>query len=562
MTAQSMPHQQVLKVFTGLLATLLVATLSSTIVTSTLPTILAELNGTQSHYTWVVTAMLLTSTVTTPIWGKLADLFSKKMLYQVAIAIFTVGCVLGGFSQTMPQLIAFRAVQGIGLGGLQSLVQAVIAALVVPRERGRYGGYIGAIFAISTASGPLVGGLLVDSPLGWRWTFWVCVPITVIAFIVLGRILKLPVVKYDVSIDWFGATFIVGGVALLLVWITLAGKSFAWLSWHTAALLGGSAVLIALAVYVESKVREPVIPLHLFHNRTFTLAVVASLAVGTTMFVGTVFLVQYFQISRGFSPSIAGLLTLPMVIGMVCASTITGRIVSRIGRTKPFLLGGSLPLLAGLFLLASVDHATNLVWMSVFLTLLGIGVGSVMQNLVLVAQNTVGMRYVGVATAAVTFFRTLGGAIGVSALGAVLSAQVSDITAASLAARGLHADAHVSAGSLDFDALPAPVADIVRAAYGDATGTLFLISAALAVITAVSVLFIKEAPLRDTFDLADKPTPTPPTPANSHTPTRVRNPRSTPPRRSPRPRRRPRTRSRRFQIRRTAGTRAPARRNL
>ncbi|WP_277680864.1 MDR family MFS transporter [Saccharomonospora azurea] len=515
-----MPHRQILKAFTGLLSALLVAMLSSTIVSSALPTILADLHGTQGQYTWVVTAMLLTSTATTPIWGKLSDLFSKKVLYQTAIVIFTIGCVLGGFAQSMPQLIAFRAVQGIGMGGLQALIQAVIAAMIAPRDRGRYAGYIGATFAIATVSGPLVGGLVVDSPLGWRWSFWVCVPIAVIAFILLGRTLKLPVVKRDVSIDWLGATLIVGSVTVLLVWVTLAGKDFAWWSPHTAVLVGAAVLLGAGAILVESKVREPVVPLHLFRNRTFTLAVVGSLAVGTAMFGGTVFLVQYFQTARGFSPSIAGLLTLPMVLGMVSSSTITGRLVSRLGRTKPFLVGGSLVLLVGLTLLSQVDHDTNLWWMGVFLALMGIGVGSVMQNLVLAAQNTVGMRNVGAATATVTFFRTLGGATGVSALGAVLGARVSAIVSESLAARGIATDGGFTTnGTLDVNALPAPVQEIVRAAYGDATGTLFLISAVIVVVTAVAVLFIRETPLRDTLDLDDDQNP-----ARAHT---TRSPRRT-----------------------------------
>ncbi|WP_040918927.1 MDR family MFS transporter [Saccharomonospora glauca] len=501
-----MPHRQILKAFTGLLSALLVAMLSSTIVSSALPTILADLHGTQGHYTWVVTAMLLTSTATTPIWGKLSDLFSKKVLYQTAIVIFTVGCVLGGFAQSMPHLIAFRALQGIGMGGLQALIQAVIAAMIAPRDRGRYAGYIGATFAVATVSGPLVGGFIVDSPLGWRWSFWVCVPIAVVSFILLGRTLKLPVVKRDVSIDWLGATLIVGGVAVLLIWITLAGKDFPWWGPHTAALLGGAALLIAAAIVVESKVREPVVPLHLFRNRTFTLSVIGSLAVGTAMFGGTVFLVQYFQIARGFSPTIAGLLTLPMVGGMVGSSTIVGRIVSRVGRTKPFLVAGSLVLLLGLALLSQVDHDTNLWQMGVFLALMGIGVGSVMQNLVLAAQNTVGMSNVGAATATVTFFRTLGGATGVSALGAVLASRVSDLVAQSLAARGVPATGGIpGGGNLDVEALPAPMQEIVRAAYGDATGTLFLISALIAVVTVLAVVFIRETPLRDTLDLDEGP---------------------------------------------------------
>ncbi|WP_007026730.1 MDR family MFS transporter [Saccharomonospora iraqiensis] len=513
-----MSHRQVLKAFTGLLLALLVAILSSTVVSSALPTILADLDGTQSQYAWVVTAMLLTSTATTPIWGKLADLFSKKVLYQVAIVIFTLGSVLGGFALTMPQLIGFRALQGIGMGGLQALIQAVMAAMITPRERGRYAGYIGATFAVATTSGPLIGGLIVDSPLGWRFTFWVGVPIAVAAFVVLGRTLKLPVVKRDIKIDWLGALLLVSGVTLLLVWFSLAGQDFAWLSPTTGWLVGGALALLALAVFVETRVSEPVVPLRLFRDRTFTLAIVGSLAVGTAMFGGAVFLVQYFQIARGYSPTVAGLLTLPMVGGMVASSTITGRIVSRTGRTKPFLVAGSLVLLTGLSLLSTVDHTTNLGWMGVFLALMGTGVGSMMQNLVLAAQNTVGMRNVGAATATVTFFRTLGGSAGVSVLGAVLAMRVADHITSTLTARGLPVGDALNGGggTLDVDALPPPVREVVRAAYGHATGTLFLIAACAALVTVVAVAFIREQPLRETLDLDDHDGTTPPAP---HTPT-------------------------------------------
>lgn len=498
-----MSHRQIMRAFTGLLLALLVAILSSTIVSNALPRILAELDGTQSEYTWVVTAMLLTSTATTPIWGKLSDLFSKKLLYQLAIVIFTVGSVLGGISQSMPQLIGFRALQGVGMGGLQALIQAVMAAMITPRERGRYAGYIGATFALATTSGPLLGGLIVDSPLGWRWCFWVCVPIAVLAFIVLGRTLHLPVIKRPVKIDWLGATLLVAGVALLLIWSSLAGKDFAWLSWTTAGFVGGSLLLLAAGLLVETRVSEPMVPLRLFRDRTFSLAVLGSLAVGTAMFGGAVFLAQYYQIARGYSPAHAGLLTLPMVLGMFVSSTVSGQIVSRTGRTKPFLIGGSTVLLIALGGLSLVDHTMNLVLMGVLLALMGIGIGAVMQNLVLAAQNTVGMRDIGSATATVTFFRTLGGSAGVSALGAILASRVSSEIVASLSAKGIPVGNAVNGGggTLDVASLPAPVQEVVRAAYGDATGTVFLINAAAALITLVAVLFLRERPLRDTLDI-------------------------------------------------------------
>ncbi|MEU3270160.1 MFS transporter [Saccharomonospora sp. NPDC006951] len=503
-----MTHRQILEAFTGLLLALLVAILSSTIVSNALPTILADLDGTQSQYTWVVTAMLLTSTATTPIWGKLSDLFSKKLLYQIAIVVFTAGSALGGIAQSMPELITYRALQGIGMGGLQALIQAVMAAMISPRERGKYSGYIGATFAVATVSGPLLGGVIVDSPLGWRWCFWVCVPIAVIAFIVLGKTLHLPVIKRPVKIDWLGATLLVGGVALLLIWISLAGKNFSWLSAETSLFVGGAVLLLALAMFVETRVAEPVVPLRLFRNRAFSLTVIGTLAVGTAMFGGAVFLAQYYQIARGYSPTHAGLMTLPMVLGLFVSSTISGQVVSRIGRTKPFLLFGSVLLLAALGLLSTIDHTTNLVWMGVFLAMMGIGVGSLMQNLVLVAQNTVGMRDIGSATAVVTFFRTLGGSAGVSALGAVLATQVADHITRDLAARGIPAAGALNGGggTLNLAALPEPVRQVVRAAYGDATGTLFLIAACIAIVTVVAVAFIRETPLRSTLDI-EKPAP-------------------------------------------------------
>lgn len=505
-----MSQREVMQAFIGLLLALLVAILSSTIVSNALPRIIADLDGTQSQYTWVITAMLLTSTATTPIWGKLADLFSKKLLYQLAIVIFTVGSVLGGFAESMPELITYRAVQGIGMGGLQALVQAVIAAMISPRDRGRYSGYIGATFAVATVSGPLLGGIIVDSPLGWRWCFWVTVPVAVLALIVLGKTLKLPVIKRDVKIDWLGATLIVGGVALVLIWVSLAGKEFDWWSPTTAAFLGGAAVALALAVFVESKVSEPVVPLKLFRNRSFTLTVIGTLAVGTAMFGGAVFLAQYYQIARGYSPTEAGLMTMPMVLGMFLSTTISGQVVSRIGRTKPFLVGGALILVVALSLLGTIDSEINLAQMGVYLALMGIGTGCLMQNLVLVAQNTVGMRDVGSSTAVVTFFRTLGGSAGVSALGAVLAHNVSDYIAEAAAARGLPMSGGATGGSggttLDVEAMPAPVQAIVRSAYGDAIGDVFLIGAGVAVVTFLAVVFIKETPLRSTLDLADKGT--------------------------------------------------------
>ncbi|WP_116115461.1 MFS transporter [Amycolatopsis ruanii] len=498
-----MTPRQVGRAFVGLLLALLVAMLSSTIVSNALPTILADLDGSQSQYTWVITATLLASTASTPIWGKLSDLFSKKMLYQLSIVIFTAGSVLGGIAQSMPELIAFRAVQGLGLGGMQALVQVVIAAMISPRERGRYSGYIGAVMALATVAGPLLGGLIVDSPLGWRWTFWVTVPVAVVAFIVLGKTLHLPVFKKQVKIDWMGATLLVGGVSLLLIWVSLAGGSFAWWSWSTLFYVLGGLVALALAVFVETKVADPVVPLRLFRNRTFTLAVIGSLSVGTAMFGGAVFLGQYYQLARGYSPTHAGLMTIPMMLGLFLSSTIAGQVISRTGKTKSWMVGGAVLLVASLFLLSTIDHQTNLVLMGGYLALLGLGVGALMQNLVLVVQNTVSMKDMGSSSSVVTFFRTLGGSAGVSALGALLAAKVSSHVSSALSAMGIEAGASGAGSSLNLAVLPEPFQSIVRAAYGDSIGSVFLAGGIIAIATLIAVLFIKEVPLRRSIDLTE-----------------------------------------------------------
>ncbi|MGI8308993.1 MFS transporter [Saccharopolyspora hattusasensis] len=500
----SMTHRQILEAMSGLMLALLVAILSSTIVSNALPRIIADLNGTQGQYTWVVTAMLLTSTASTPIWGKLSDLFSKKLLYQLAITIFTIGSVLGGFAQSMETFIGFRALQGIGMGGLQALIQVVIAAMVSPRDRGRYSGYIGATFAVATVSGPLVGGLIVDTSwLGWRWCFWVTVPIAVIAFIVLGRTLKLPVIKRPVKIDWFGALFLVGGVSLLLVWVSLAGKQFEWWSVETASYVGGGLLALIIAVLIETKVSEPIVPLRMFRNPTVTLATIGTVAVGTAMFGGSVFLGQYFQIARSFTPTTAGLMTLPLVGGLFISSTVSGQIISRVtGKIKPFLVIGSVVLIASMWLLSSIDHETDLVLVGVYLFLMGVGVGMLMQNLVLAVQNSTSGKDMGSVTSVVTFFRTLGGSAGVSVLGAVLATQVSDYIMRGLSKIPGAAQAAGSGGggSLDVNHLPEPVQTIVRAAYGDAIGDIFFVSACIAVVTFLAMIFISETPLRTTID--------------------------------------------------------------
>ncbi|MEV7008361.1 MDR family MFS transporter [Streptosporangium sp. NPDC051022] len=506
-----MSHRQVLEALSGLLLVLFVAMISSTIVSVALPQIIGALNGTQSQYTWVVTASLLASTASTPIWGKLADLFSKKLLLQISIVIFMISSLACGFAQNTAQLIAFRALQGLGMGALQVLVQVIIAAMISPKERGRYNGYLGGVMAVATVGGPLLGGLIADTSwLGWRWCFFIALPFTVVAFALLHKTLRVAVVRRaDVKIDYVGAALIAAGVSVLLIWVTFVGNSFDWLSWQTAAMVGGGVLLLVLATWVESRVAEPVVPLKVIRHRTPALAILASLAVGMAMFGGSVFLGQYFQIGRGYTPTQAGLLTIPMMVGVLISSTVSGRMISRSGRIKPYIVTGSIVLTIGFLGLSTMDHQTSLYFIGGAMVLVGAGVGMSMQNLVLVIQNTVPLRELGAASGAITFFRSLGGTIGVSVLGAVLANRVATGIAEGLAKVGVTPAAASGGGrsTLNIQALPEPIKEIVRAAYGDATGHIFLISAAVATVGVIAVLFLKPVRLRDSVDLPASPEP-------------------------------------------------------
>ncbi|MCH0541945.1 MFS transporter [Streptomyces sp. MUM 203J] len=497
-----MTHRQIMEALSGLLLGMFVAILSSTIVSNALPQIISDLGGGQSAYTWVVTASLLAMTATTPLWGKLADLFSKKLLVQLALVIYVAGSVVAGLSQSAGMLIACRVVQGIGVGGLSALAQIVMAAMIAPRERGRYSGYLGATFAVATVGGPLLGGVITDTDwLGWRWCFYVGVPFAVLALLVLQRTLRLPVVRREARVDWTGAALISAAVSLLLVWVTFAGDKYAWLSWQTYTMVAGSLLLGAAFVRVEARAADPVIPLRLFRNRTITLASLASLFVGVAMFAGTVFFSQYFQLARNESPTMSGVLTIPMIGGLFVSSTVSGLVITRTGRWKAWLVAGGVLVSAGLGLLGSIRYDTEYWHVAVFMALLGLGLGMMMQNLVLCTQNQVAPEDLGSASSVVTFFRSLGGAVGVSALGALMGHRVADHVRDGLAALGPEGAALGHGGTAgggipDLDALPVPVRTVVEAAYGHGVADVFLYSAPFAVLALVVTLFIREVPLK------------------------------------------------------------------
>ena len=505
-TAEKLAHRRVLEALSGLLLGMFVSMLASTVVSTSLPVILHDLGGGQSAFTWVVTATLLTTAISTPIWGKLADLTNRKVLYQLAIVIFVLATAAAGFSQNPETLIAFRALQGIGAGGLAALSQVLMADIISPRERGRYMGLFGAVMAVATVGGPLLGGLITDA-WGWRWNFFVALPVAVAALLIVQRNLHVPArPKQKAHIDYLGIVLLSVSVSLLLIWVSLAGDSFEWWSVETVLMLGGALVGAALFVWVELRSREPLIPLTLFRDRTFTLSVIASIATGIAMFGASVYLSQYMQLARGATPTEAGIMTIPMIAGLLIASMGIGALITKTGRWKAFLVVGAVLLSAGSALLSTIEYDTDFTLVSIYMFLLGAGVGMTMQNLVLVVQNTASPKQIGVASSGVTFFRSLGGTIGVSVMGAALASRVTelvtaradDITAAlaSLGEQGPVWAAQLQSGALPSVATMPPALRIVfEEIYANGISRAFLIAVPFAVISLIAIVFLPRKPL-------------------------------------------------------------------
>ena len=496
----TMSQRQVLESLSGLLLGMFVSILAGTVVSTSLPLIISDLKGDQSAYTWVVTATLLATTVSTPLWGKFADLFDRKLLIQLALAVFVVGSALAGFSQDTNTLIVFRVLQGLGAGGLAALSQIIMADIISPRDRGKYAGLFGGVMAVGTVGGPLLGGLVTDA-FNWRWNFFIALPIAIVAIILLQLTLHLPThPKRKVHIDYLGAVLIAGGISLLLIWVSLAGKQFEWASVPSFLMVAGAAVLLILAVVVEFRVKEPIIPLTMFKNRTFTLAVIASISVGVAMFGTAVFLAQYMQLARGATPTQSGLLTIPMMAGLLGASIIFGGIISRTGKWKAIMVTGASLTVAGSLLLGTLRYDTNIVLVGIYMAVLGAGLGMLMQNLVLVVQNSIEVKNLGVATSSVTFFRSLGGTVGVSVLGSILgtltATSIKDGIAGLDPADQAEAIKVLGTGTIPHIAdLSGAIRTVVESAYGSGVGHVFLYSAPLTLLTLVMVLLLPNKPL-------------------------------------------------------------------
>ncbi|MGC5048864.1 MDR family MFS transporter [Micrococcus porci] len=499
-------HRTVLRALTGLLLGMFVSMIANTVVSTSMPVIISDIGGDQTAYTWVITAALLATAIATPIWGKLADLVDRKVLFQLALVLFVAASAAAGFTTDPTFLIVCRVIQGLGGGGLAALSQVIMADIISPRERGRYMGLFGAVMAVATVGGPLAGGIITDL-WGWRWNFFVSLPFALVALVMVQRTLHLPARESrKVSIDYLGIVLLSTATALLLIWVTNAGHQFDWASATTAWMLGGAALAAVLFVVVELTVAEPLIPLTLFRDRTFTLGTIASIATGLAMFGASVYLAQYMQLARGATPTQAGLMTIPMIAGLLVSSTVIGGIITRTGVWKRYVVVGAVLLIIGAAMLGTLHYDTPFWLVSLYMFVLGAGVGMTMQNLVLVVQNTTDPRQMGVASSGVTFFRSLGGTIGVAVMGAVVANVVPDqveqrrtdigAALASLGPAGAEWAQRLQSGSLQRVAeMPDALRVIFEDVYATGISQAFLVGVPLAVVALAAILFLPNIPL-------------------------------------------------------------------
>ncbi|OEJ96463.1 EmrB/QacA family drug resistance transporter [Streptomyces thermolilacinus SPC6] len=488
----------------ALLLGMLLAALDQTIVSTALPTIVSELGG-MDHLSWVVTAYMLASTAATPLWGKLGDQYGRKKLFQTAIVIFLLGSVLCGVAQDMPQLIAYRAVQGLGGGGLMVLSMAIVGDLVPPRDRGRYQGVFGAVFGATSVLGPLLGGVFTEH-LTWRWVFYINVPVGIVALFVIAAALHIPVHRTPHRIDYAG-TFLIASVATCLVLVaSLGGTTWAWGDARIIGLAVLGVILLVLFVRVERRAAEPVLPLRLFRIRTFTLVSAISFVIGFAMFGAMTYLPTFLQVVQHVSPTMSGVHMLPMVAGMLLTSTVSGQIVSRTGRWKVFPVAGTAITTVGLLLLHRMETTSPTWEMSLYFFVFGAGLGLVMQVLVLVAQNAVGYEDLGVATSGATFFRSIGASFGVAVFGTIFTSRLTGKLEESLSGQDLPPGAGPDAVAADPRAiaeLPPALRPPALEAYSTSITDVFLYASPIVLLAFAIAWLLREDPLRGSVTAPD-----------------------------------------------------------
>jgi EmrB/QacA subfamily drug resistance transporter len=495
-TTGQLTHRQTLLIFSGLILGMLISALDQTIVTTALPTITGELGG-LDHLSWVVTSYLLASTVATPLYGKLGDLYGRKRLFQIAIVVFLIGSMLCGLAQSMPQLIAFRAMQGLGGGGLMVLAQAIIGEVVSPRERGRYQGYFAAVFGVASVGGPLLGGFLTDHA-SWRWVFYINIPLGAVALAVTAVVLPVSTRRGHPKVDYLGSAVLTGAVTCAVLFTSLGGTQYEWGSPQMVGLATGALVLFGLLVVVERRATEPIVPVHLFRTRTFNVAASVMFITGLAMFGALSFLPLYLQIVTNASATNSGVLLLPLMLGLPAAAIASGQVISRTGRYKLFPVTGCAVAACAMYLLSTMGTDTSQITVSIYMVLLGIGIGFTMSTLTVAVLNAVRITELGAATSAISFFRLMGGAIGVAACGAVFNNLLADRVGTTIAVGD-----GASFTPAQVRELPAAERAAFVAGFADSLTTVFLYATPLVMLAFGLTWLLREVPLRSTTYTAD-----------------------------------------------------------